>query len=221
MPITFKTDFELMKIPIRERGEPLVNLREYARDIIIEIEPVSKKFQRLREGTCFVRESVAIKLAQAQSLLPRGYRLKIVDGYRSLAAQKRIYSDVLQEMQKKFPRLSLRALQWETDKWVANPKTIPPHTTGGAVDVTLVDSEGKELDFGCPLNTSLEKAHMYYPELSARAKKSRQLLISIMQKSGFKNYPLEWWHWSYGDRIWAHCAQQSYALYGAVRKHKA
>ncbi|MEK6914663.1 MAG: hypothetical protein AABW83_03360 [Nanoarchaeota archaeon] len=35
-----------------------------------------------------------------------------------------------------------------------------------------------------------------------------------MTKSGFTNYPGEWWHWSYGDRIWAHYNNKKYAIYG-------
>jgi D-alanyl-D-alanine dipeptidase len=52
--------------------------------------------------------------------------------------------------------------------------------------------------------------------ISSEAKVNRKLLIDVLSKVGFVNYPTEWWHWSYGDRYWAHQANSSHALYGSV-----
>mgnify|MGYP001602558623 CR=1 FL=1 len=216
--IEVKSDFELMKIPIKECYEKLVNLRDYSKEIIIDIEKESKRFQKLKTDECFVRESVAIMLSQAHSLLPNGLYIKIIDGFSPMSAQKRIYSLVFEELTQKNPKLSKKDLEVETDKYVANPKTIPPHTTGGAVDITLVNEYGKEIEIGSEINTLSQEGATDCPKISPASKKNRKLLIKIMRKVGFANYPLEWWHWSYGDRIWAFYENEKYAIYGKENK---
>ncbi|MBI2106951.1 M15 family metallopeptidase [Candidatus Woesearchaeota archaeon] len=208
-------DEELMKIPVKEANEKLVNLRDYNKDIIIEIEEESKKAQNLKENECFVRESVAIMLSQVQSLLPKGICLKIIDCYRPMEAQKRIYAQVFSELKNKLPNLTDKELEKETDKWVANPKIIPPHTTGGAVDLILVDKNLKELTFGTKINAVSIKAATEFP-FKNEIKNNRLFLIKIMTEAGFVNYPLEYWHWSYGDRIWAFYKKKHFAIYDSI-----
>ncbi len=196
------SDEQLMKVPVKENNERLVNLRNYNKDLIITIEEESRKVQNLKDDECFIRESVAIMLSQVQSMLPRGLFLKIIDGYRLMEAQKKIYKQVFLEMKEKFPNLDDKQIEKETDKFVANPKIIPPHTTGGAVDLTIVDENLKELNFGTKVNEISEKSATKFPFESEEVKRNRKLLNKIMKKAGFVNYPLEWWHWSFGDRIW-------------------
>src|SRR3989338_3396673 len=111
---------------------------------------------------------------------------------------------VFKEMRERNPLISKEEIEKETDKWVANPLTIPPHTTGGAVDLTIVDAQGNELPMGYVLNSVSEKSITKCEGLSTEEKKNRLLLIKLMSDVGFTNYPLEWWHWNYGDRMWAH-----------------
>jgi len=212
-----KTDFELMKIPIKECNERLVNIRDYSKDIFIELEKESKSFQKICEDCCLVRESVAIMLSQAQSLLPECLFLKVIDGFRPMEAQKKIYRIVFDEMRKEYPLFNKEKLELKTDKYVANPKTIPPHTTGGAVDLVLVNGNKQEINMGTKINTSSIEAATYYPDVSDDAKKNRSILINVMTKVGFANYPLEWWHWSYGDRTWAYYKKKKFALYGGTK----
>ena len=208
-------DEELIKIPVKNCKEKLVNLRDYNKEIIMEIEEESKKSQNLKETECFVRESVAIMLSQIQSSLSNNLCLKIIDGYRPMEAQKRIYTQVFSEIKSKFPNLADKELKKETDKWVANPRIIPPHTTGGAVDLTIMDKNLKELDFGTKVNTISIKAATEFP-FKNKTKENRIFLIKIMTKAGFVNYPLEWWHWSYGDRIWAYYKKKPFAIYNSI-----
>lgn len=212
------SDYDLMKIPVKESHEPLVSLREYSKEIVIAIDASSKEHEQLKEGECYVRESVAIMLSQAQSLLPKGLRMKVIDGFRSLATQKKLYAIVFAELKEKHPLLSQEALEKETDKWVANPATIPPHTTGGAVDLTLIDAKGEELPMGSDINTISEKSVTGCTDLSQEEQKNRSFLIHLMKSVGFENYPLEWWHWCYGDRMWAHFAGQKEGIYDGLQK---
>ena len=209
------SDKQLMKVPVKENNEKLVNLRNYNKEIVIEIEKESRKIQNLKKDECFIRESVAIMLSQAQSLFPKGLFLKVVDGYRPMEAQKKIYKQVFLEMKNKFPNLSNKEIETETDKFVANPKIIPPHTTGGAVDLTIVDKKLKELDFGTKVNEISEKSATKFPFKSKEIVRNRKLLIKIMRKVGFVNYPLEWWHWDFGDRIWGFYKKKT-SIYNSV-----
>lgn len=211
------SSFYLMKtIPAKECGEKLVSLRNYSEEIVIEIDSMSKKYEALEEDECYVRESVAKMLVEAQSFLPIGFRLKIFDGYRSLETQQKIYNSVYLELKEKNLGWDEEKLSSEVENWVANPKAIPPHSTGGAVDVTIVDEEGEELDMGSQTNSISENSITDAKNISAEARENREMLIEIMTKAGFVNYPGEWWHWCYGDRMWAYFAKKSYAIYGGI-----
>ncbi|MEK6871720.1 MAG: M15 family metallopeptidase [Nanoarchaeota archaeon] len=207
------SDFFLMKIPVKECGEKLVALGDYAKDILIDLDPLTKKNEKFRDTECYVRESVAIMLAQVQGFLHPSYRLKITDGFKSLETQKKLYAMVFDDIKSNNPEWSVEKIKKEVDKWVANPLTVPPHTTGGAVDVTLVTPSGKEMDMGTTLNAISEKCFTFCKDISQQAQNNRALLINVMKKVGFVNYPGEWWHWCYGDRMWAYYTKNSYALY--------
>ena len=214
------SDFEIMKIPAKDCKEQLVSLRDYSKEIIIDIDRTSKKYEKLRKEECYVRETVAIMLSQAQSLLPEGYKLKIIDGFRSLATQKKIYNLVFKEILRKNPAWSENSIKKEVDKWVANPSTVPPHSTGGAVDVTLIDDFGNEIDMGSKVNDISPNAETISRAISKGARKNREILNAVMKEVGFINYPLEWWHWCYGDRMWAHYAKKPFALYNGITNGK-
>ena len=89
-----------------------------------------------------------------------------------------------------------------------DPRTPPPHSTGAAVDVTLVNANGKTIDMGSPID---ELSPRSYPNhfLDHQNKESqkyhqhRQLLAEIMLFVGFQQHPQEWWHFSLGDQMWA------------------
>lgn len=208
-------DEKLMTIPIKDNGDVLVNLRNFNKEIAIEIEEVSKKMQKLKENECFVRRRVALMLDRAQADLPVGLKLKIIDGYRPLSAQKMIYRQIFDDIKNKNPGWPLEKVTEETDKWVANPKIVPFHTTGGAVDLTITDGRGKELDMGTPINSISEKSGIDSKGISEEAVRNRNILSGVMSKAGFINLPSEWWHWSYGDRYWA-AVNNTHSIYGAI-----
>ncbi len=207
---------------LRENGEELVNVRDYERSVVIDIEPVSKGMQRLQKDTCYVRKSVAEKIARVQRRLPKGVKLKIIDGYRPLSAQKRIYGQYFRQLRSEHPGWSRSEVIKELDRWVTNPYTqIPPHSTGGTLDLTLEDSSGAELDMGTPVNTAdSERACTLSKKIPSKATRNRALLIKSMSKEGFVNYSLEWWHWSYGDWRWA-IANKTQAIYGIADKFRS
>src|SRR5438874_1814849 len=81
---------------------------------------------------------------------------------------------------------------------VADPSIAPPpHSTGGAIDVMLVDEQGRRLDMSSPLPSSEISAPTSCAGLSAEARANRALLVESLTRAGLTNYPGEWWHWSY------------------------
>lgn len=131
---------------------------------------------------CFLRRKVALRLMKVQKELERlNLGLKIIDGYRPFSVQK-IMWDFLPD-----PR------------YVAPPHLGSKHNRGAAVDVTLVDFEGNELDMGSSIDVFGEIAHRDYDKLPAKNLANRTLLEDVMVSAGFVPLPTEWWHFDDGD----------------------
>ncbi|MBB5795315.1 D-alanyl-D-alanine dipeptidase [Streptomyces caelestis] len=99
-----------------------------------------------------------------------------------------------------------------------SPPEIAPHSAGAAVDLTLADADGRELDMGTRMNaTPEESAGACYTQadnISHQARSNRDVLGTALGAAGLVNYPTEWWHWSYGDRYWALTTGADAACYG-------
>ncbi|MBX9296378.1 M15 family metallopeptidase [Chromobacterium vaccinii] len=165
------------------------------------------------------RRAVAERLRDAASRLPDSLRLYIKEAYRPLARQRRSYDEHLARLRGLKPELDEAALLREASLYVA-PPAVAPHPTGAALDVTLIDAAGAELDMGCPFNADSEESggacYTDSPGISEPARANRRILSQAMRDAGFVNYPSEWWHWSYGDRYWAAVSGAPAALYAAV-----
>ena len=215
------SDPRVLAIPIQENGEPLVDLVNYPQ---LKVTYASggrdpgdpKTFARLRE-------MVVRKLLVAQSLLPPGTWLIIKEGYRPPSLQRQYFEKYREELRNRYPDLTEKELYEKTCLYVAPPDNAPPHTTGGAVDLTLGNfaREGSgELDMGTDVNATPEESQngcfTHAQNIAEDVKANRRLLISVMEAVGFVNYPSEWWHWSYGDRYWAYHRKQLCAIYDSL-----
>ena len=100
------------------------------------------------------------------------------------------------------------------------PLDVAAHTSGAAVDVTLVQQDGTLLDMGTPIDATPEDSDgaCYFAArgISSVARVNRDLLGSCLVAAGLVNYPTEWWHWSFGDRYWAFITGNRSATYGPV-----
>ena len=174
---------------------------------------------------CFVRCDVFEMLKCAEENLPYGYRLRILDTWRPLALQKELYEFYRQSITDSF-NLSCLPKNEQDDfisKYIAipseNPEMPPAHTTGGAVDLTLIDEQGNELDMGTGFDDFSEKAETDYFEKQefdgTDVQKNRRILKKAMEDAGFTNLPSEWWHYDYGDENWA-TAKGLKALYKGI-----
>lgn len=106
-------------------------------------------------------------------------------------------------------------------RFVSDPvedRDVPPvHTTGGAIDLTLLDESGSELEMGTGFDefSDLTYTAAFENEKNRIVRDNRRLLYHIMTNAGFTNLPSEWWHYDYGDRFWAYYRQQP-AIYNGV-----
>jgi D-alanyl-D-alanine dipeptidase len=139
---------------------------------------------------CYLHLKAAEKLMEAQKLLKNihpGYSLKVLEGARPRSVQKKMYAIV--------KNTSIR-------KFVADPVKGSMHNYGAAVDLTIVDSTGKELEMGNPdprtkiVGKSKLEIDMLFVvnKASERQKINRALLKSVMLKAGFFPVSYEWWH---------------------------
>ena len=169
-----------------KRRIPLVDVLSLAPDIKVEMRYAgSDNFtgQRIYScGRCFLRPGTAAKIAIAQKKLrAQGLSLKLWDCYRPLSAQRLFWSLV------------------PDHRFVADPKTGSRHNRGGAVDVTLVDARGKELEMPTGFDDFSPRAGHGESKLPAKVIANRGLLAETMEKAGFKRLESEWWHYEDGD----------------------
>ncbi len=136
------------------------------------------------KARCFLLRFVAEKLDHVhKKLAKRGLGLKVFDGYRPLAAQRKMWVLVPDE------------------RYVSNPAKGGRHTRGTTVDVTLVTlADGKEVEMPTPFDDFTERAHADTTEgISPKAIANRSLLRSLMEAEGFIALPTEWWHFDVKD----------------------
>ncbi len=209
-------------IAIADCNEPLIEIQA---DLFPLVTP--HPYEKLgapygEHSPYFLREGVIDKLIAAQNYLQQKYpnwQIQIFDAYRPVAVQQFMvdYSFAQALRERKLIELELTQAQlqdvWETvyEIWAApslDIKTPPPHSTGGAVDVTLVDGSGNTVDMGSPIDEmSARSLPDYYLKNShpqaSQYQANRQLLCDVMEKAGFHRNPREWWHFSFGDQMWA------------------
>lgn len=213
------TDFLLISdpaiwaIPVQECYEPLVDVRE----LNIEISPARAFFY---EGYIQVRQSVADKLQEAVQYLPAGMSFLFSEGHRPIELQKSMFAEYYTQLGAQYPDWDEQRLRNAAATFIAPPEDVPPHSTGGAIDITLLDERGAELDMGSALDElpdqSNNRNYTFSPHIPLHARANRKLLFDALSRVGFVNYPAEWWHWSYGDKYWAYHAKCPYAIYGSV-----
>jgi D-alanyl-D-alanine dipeptidase len=177
------------------------------------------------------RKTVAEKLAKANARLkPQGLELYVFDAWRPRAVQAYFHDVwVPRELQRRDPSLNGEALMREVGRYwsapTANEDAPAPHSTGGAVDLTIRWIGGEPLWMGCLFDDASEISHRDRMETHANersfsdteARANRRLLHWVMHEEGFVGYSEEWWHFSYGDQYWAGVSGASAALYGKAK----
>lgn len=204
-------DHRVVAVGICDCGEPLVDARSAGvRTAVDHPRATSPAETRFR-----CRESVLALLKLADDALPDGIDLVLTEAHRPLELQRVYWEADLQAVREAHPDLSPEEAAAETAKYVAPPWIVPPHSTGGAVDVILFDG-AEELPMGCELNEQCPAMRTDFDDLPRSKLRNRRLLRETMTGVGFVNYGHEWWHYSYGDRYWAYTTGTEPAIYGGL-----
>ncbi|MFD7154036.1 M15 family metallopeptidase [Kribbella sp. NPDC059898] len=197
------SDDRITAIPAIENGEPLIDLSTRGLSTT---------------GQQFTRESVADRLALADTFLPAGIRLHVVEGLRPAESQREIYDRYCAELARLHPGIAEADVHVLASRFVS-PIEVAPHVAGAAVDLTLVGAHGP-LDLGTPIDATPEQSNgacfFAADNISREARTNRALLADVLTAAGMVNYPTEWWHWSYGDRYWAFVEDRASAVYGPM-----
>jgi D-alanyl-D-alanine dipeptidase len=160
-----------------------VNLKEYSQDFVYDMKYATEdNFLKAKVydcAECLLRlKTVQALVAANEDFIKKGFKIKLFDCYRPLSIQNRMWEIV------------------PNPKYVADPKKGSIHNRGGAVDISLVDANGKELDMGTPFDFFGIQASHNYSKLSKEVKDNRKLLKKIMIKNGFNSFDSEWWHYN-------------------------
>jgi len=176
-----------------------------------------------------LRRSVVEKLLRVNArAATAGLELFLFDAWRPRAVQA-YFHDVWmpRELQRRDPLLTGVRLTEEVERYWAAPSSDEnspaPHATGGAVDLTLRWKDGETLWMGSLFDDvtglaardrfeSLTQDNFSFSDQEARA--NRRLLHWLMTEEGFAGHPDEWWHFSWGDQMWAALTGAGEAHYG-------
>ena len=160
-----------------------VNLKNYSKDFSYDMKYATvdnflkKKVYPCAE--CFLRVKTVKSLLNAnKSFLAKGYTIRLYDCYRPLAIQKKMWKIV------------------PDANYVANPKRGSIHNKGGAVDITLIDSSGTELNMGTKFDFFGKEASHNYLDFSEEILANRKFLKETMLQNNFKSFDSEWWHYN-------------------------
>lgn len=227
-------------IPIADNGEPLLELPAD----LVRLEPhpyVAAGAPYGEQASPFrLRRGVIERLLAAQQHLQQHHpqlRLAVFDAWRPLAVQAYMVQHAIGAECERLgldpsqPGPALAAVVDEVGRfWAppsADPRTPPPHSTGAAVDLTLIDGEGQPVAMGSEIDAIGAVSEPDHWLLQAQAlppgtardqalawHRHREALRSAMLQAGFAQHPNEWWHFSHGDQLWAWQQQQPLAIYG-------
>lgn len=181
--LSSKKSAVLLDINLEKDDNAFVNLKNYSHDFVFDMKYATAdnflKEQVYPCDECFLRVKTIKSLLQAnKAFIVKGYRIKLYDCYRPLAIQKKMWKIV------------------PNPTYVANPKKGSIHNKGGAVDITLVDSLGVELNMGTGFDFFGPEAGHNYNNLSPEILANRQLLKTIMLQYNFTSFDSEWWHYN-------------------------
>jgi D-alanyl-D-alanine dipeptidase len=222
------------KIPIKDNGEKLIAIPGNLN--FLNPHPYFHLGAPYKDKTSVwkLREQVVNRLVKVNDYLisKNSFYLLIYDSWRPLEVQEFMFKRAfLLECEKLDIDASLKNMRSypsilkKVEKFWAYPsfdsRCPPPHSTGGALDVCLSDKKGNLVEMGSKVDQMDETSN---PNFFANKKNEeaiiwdsrRNLLRETMTKFGFAQHPNEWWHFSYGDQLWAWKNKKENAIYGKI-----
>jgi len=160
-----------------------VNLKDYSKDFVYDMKYATEdNFLKAKVydcAECLLRyKTVQALIAANKEFMKNGCKIKIYDCYRPLSIQKKMWEIV------------------SNPQYVADPKKGSIHNRGGAVDISLVNADGIELEMGTKFDFFGIQASHNYKKLPVPVLANRKYLKSIMIKNGFNSFDSEWWHYN-------------------------
>lgn len=174
---------ETKKVVTQISDTTFVNLKDYSSDFMYDMKyATTDNFLKAKVydcAKCYLRLKTIKSLIEANnSFRKMGFKIKLYDCYRPHDVQVKMWQIV------------------PNPKYVANPTKGSIHNKGGAIDITLVDFSGKELDMGTAFDFFGEQASHNFTNLSDTIQSNRKLLKSVMTNSKFNSFDSEWWHYN-------------------------
>ena len=200
----------LSELSFSRVDEPFVDLFEYSDGkIAVDMEYLKRGYDGAI-NVAYARREVADRLLEAAALLPEGYRLKIYDAWRPYEVQAALYYEYYDKLcaMEENRGLSDGELHRMARTFVSFPDRSVEfafvHSSGGAIDLTVIDENGNEIDMGTGFDDFTELAATRALEsVDCAARENRRMLYHAMCGAGFTNYSPEWWHYDFGDRFYA------------------
>lgn len=164
----------------------LVEIKPESHDVALEIayatarnftgKPVYARPLCFLHPDAAARLETAIRLAQALQL-----RLRIFDAFRPSEAQWVLWNHT------------------PDPNFLADPRRGSPHSRGVAIDLTLIASDGQDLDMGTGFDAFTPLSHHGSTAIPPSAQRNRFLLLGLMSAAGWDFYANEWWHYQLFD----------------------
>ena len=165
-------------------GDSFINLLDLDSTFVLDIRyATTNNFTNTILYNCeksLLRYNVAKDLVKANSIFKeQGFRIKIFDAYRPRSVQYKMWEAC--------PNIN----------FIAPPDKGSIHNRGGAVDLTLVDSIGNQLDMGTPYDFLGYRAYTTNFDLPDTILNNRLLMQTVLYQYGFNKIRTEWWHFSH------------------------
>ncbi len=190
--------------------------REFPADLVEFVETDCLLLNPLETDDWRIRRIVRDKVIACSQTLPDGLCLMVFEAFRSRARQWDLWNPVKASITKNNPNWSEARIYAESSRWVSPPDGFGSgHQAGAAVDVKLARTDRTELDFGGLMKGLSGMAPTNWP-VSIEIRNNRDMLVAAMQRVGMINYPDEWWHFSYGDRLWAEITKRDEAFFAPI-----
>ncbi len=207
-------------VNVQENGEALLSIPETDK---LKLGWVKKKY----EASFTARKTVVEKLLKASESLSEDFVLVVVEGVRTLDHQRLGWDSKWNHVKKENPSWTDEQIEKTVRLVVAKPLPLANHNCGGAVDVVLGKIDGTLVDMGTqyPSHGSDMDTASKFPMfcsgifrslITSEQKANRKILREAMEKQGFVWYPGEWWHYCYGDRMWAVYTNRTECFYGPL-----
>jgi len=130
-----------------------------------------------KKPLCFIHaDAYEPLMAVVQAAAARGYKVKVFDAFRPQDAQEIFWAHT------------------PDPDFLAPPEKGSNHSRGVAVDLTLCDGQGAELDMGTAFD-AFTPLSFHAADVEEHAQKNRKALLDIMEGAGWEMNPKEWWHY--------------------------